>query len=138
MSIRSGQCMCGAVRFEAEEVKVGFSVCHCVMCQRWSGGPFLTTSAGKVRFDGEEHVTVYQSSKWAERGFCNICGSNLFYRISKLDSYEMCIGVFDDKDGLLMTSEIFIDRKPGGYAFTGDHPRLTEKETLEKYSEFAE
>jgi len=130
--------MCGAVRFSAEEVEMEFGVCHCVMCQRWSGGPFFSTSAANVKFEGEEHLTRYQSSAWAERGFCEICGSNLFYRIHKLSNYEMCIGAFDDKDGLVMTSEIFVDRKPDGFALAGDHPRLTEKEALEKYTNFAE
>lgn len=138
MSTRTGQCLCGAVRFEAEEVEEEFGACHCVMCQRWSGGPFFATSVGKLRFDGEEHLTRYQSSDWAERGFCNICGSNLFYRIRKMESHEMCVGAFDDKEGFILTSEIFIDKKPDGYAFAGDHPRLTQKETLEKYSDYAE
>jgi hypothetical protein len=29
-----------------------------------------------------------------------------------------------------ITGEIFIDRKPPGYDFAGDHPRLTEAETM--------
>jgi hypothetical protein len=138
MSVRSGQCLCGAVRFEAEEVETEFSACHCDMCQQWSSGPFFSTTAGKVRFTGEEHLTRFQSSAWAERGFCNNCGSNLFFRILKLPDYEMCIGAFDDRSGLVMTGEIFIDRKPDGYALAGKHPRLTEKEALEKYSSLAE
>ncbi len=138
MSNRSGHCLCGAVRFEAEAVDANFSACHCVMCQRWSGGPIFATSVARVTWHGEEHLTRYQSSDWAERGFCSICGSNLFYRVLKLKSHEMCIGAFDDKEGLIMASEIFIDRKPDGYTFAGDHARLTEKETLEKYSDYTD
>ena len=138
MTARTGQCLCGAVRFSAEEVELEFGVCHCIMCQRWSGGPFFSTMTGKVTFEGEEHLTRYQSSAWAERGFCNICGSNIFYRILKLPNHEICIGAFDDKDGLVVTSEIFIDRKPEGFSIAGDHVRLTEKETLEKYTNFVE
>ena len=138
MSTRTGQCLCGAVKFTAEDVEMDFGVCHCIMCQRWAGGPFFSTTTGKVTFQGEEQLTRFQSSAWAERGFCSTCGSNLYYRMPKMDSHEMCIGAFDDKDGLVMTSEIFIDLKPAGFALAGDHPRLTEKETLEKYSSFAE
>lgn len=138
MNTRTGQCLCGAVTFTAEEVETDFGACHCIMCQRWSGGPFFSTTTGKVEFRGEEHITRYQSSAWAERGFCNICGSNIFFRMPKVGNYEMCIGAFDDTAGLVMTSEIFIDRKPDGFSLAGDHPRLTEKETLEKYSNFVE
>jgi hypothetical protein len=134
MGNRSGQCLCGAVQFEAEDIEAEFSACHCIMCQRWSSGPFFSTTAGKVSFTGEEHLTRYQSSAWAERGFCNICGSNLFFRVLKLPQHEMCVGAFNDTDGLVMTGEIFVDRKPDGYALAGDHPRLTEKETLEKFA----
>lgn len=137
MTTRTGQCLCGAVRYEAEDVENKVGVCHCIMCQRWAGGPFVTTTADKVTFQGEKNLTRYQSSDWAERGFCRVCGSNLFYRVLKLDSHEMCIGSFDDKHGITMTGEIFIDRKPDAYAFAGDHARLTEAETLAKFKDFA-
>lgn len=137
MSMLSGQCMCGAVRYAAEAVEPEVGVCHCVMCQRWAGGPFITTSAEKVAFQGEENLTRYRSSDWAERGFCNVCGSNLFYRLLKLDSHEMCIGGFDDKQGFSLKSEIFVDKKPVAYAFAGDHERMTEAETLAKFKDFA-
>jgi len=129
--------MCGAVRYEAEDVETEVGACHCVMCQRWAGGPFVTTTADKVTFQGEENLTRFQSSDWAERGFCRVCGSNLFYRVLKRDSHEMCIGGFDDKQGITMTGEIFIDRKPDAYSFAGDHARLTEAETLAKFKDFA-
>lgn len=137
MATRTGQCLCGAVRFDAQDVDDNFGACHCEMCQRWSGGLFITTSSDKVLFQGDEHLTRYRSSAWAERGFCNVCGSNLFYRLLNRESYEMCVGSFDDKTDFILTSEIFIDRKPDGFALQGEHDRLTEAETLEKYKEFS-
>ena len=88
MSTRTGHCLCGAVRFDAEEVAKSFSACHCEMCQRWSSGPFFATTVGKVRFTGEENLSRYRSSAWAERGFCKICGSNLFFRILKFPGHD--------------------------------------------------
>ena len=138
MSSRVGQCNCGAVRFTANDVELEFGACHCRMCQRWSGGIFLATTVGGVVFTGEENLKRCQTSDWAERGFCNVCGASLFYRVLKLDSYEMCIGAFDNVDDFVLTSEIFIDRKPGGYSIAGDHARLTEKDTIASYSEYTE
>jgi hypothetical protein len=106
------------------------------MCQRWSGGIFMATSVGHVRFSSEEHLRRYKTSAWAERGFCGTCGASLFYHLLESDQYEMCIGSFDDVDDFVLTSEIFHDRKPGGYTIAGDHPRLTEAETMAKYSEY--
>jgi hypothetical protein len=48
----------------------------------------------------------------------------------------MCVGAFDNVDDFVLTSEIFIDRKPGGYSIAGDHPRLTEADTIARYSEY--
>ena len=42
----------------------------------------------------------------------------------------MCVGAFDDTDSFALNAEIFIDRKPASYDFAGDHPRLTEAETI--------
>jgi len=47
----------------------------------------------------------------------------------------MPVGVFDDQSIFRITGEIFIDRKPPGYDFAGDHPRLTEAETMAMFEE---
>ena len=79
-------------------------------------------------------MTVFGSSEWADRGFCNKCGTILFYRLKEKDEYEMNTGTFDDSSSFKMIGEIFIDQKPDGYDFAGDHPRLTEAEALAKFS----
>jgi len=138
MATKRGQCYCGAVKFTAETVESEFSACHCRVCQRWSGGIFLATSVQGLLIDGEENLSRYQSSSWAERGFCNKCGSHLFYRLLKSSQYGMCVGTFNDQSDFRMTTEFFIDRKPGSYEFAGDHERLTEAETLAKYADYTE
>ena len=138
MTEQRGQCQCGAVTFTAEEVDSEFGAGHCRMCQRWSGGIFFATTVHGLDFEGEQHISRYRSSDWAERGFCSKCGSHLFYRLVKSDDYEMCVGTFDDQSSFALKTEIFVDRKPDGYALAGDHPRLTEAQTLEKYKEYAE
>ena len=37
-----------------------------------------------------------------------------------------------DSQGFKLIREIFIDRKPEGYAFAGDHPRWTAEETFKR------
>jgi hypothetical protein len=132
MNEMSGGCLCGAVTFTASDVETDYHACHCGMCRRWSGGPFLGASAGRVRFEGEENVSVYDSSKWAERGFCTRCGSGLFFRVKSPAQYVMCVGAFDDAAAFRLVGEIYVDRKAGGYDFAGDLPRQTEAEFLEE------
>ena len=129
MEVKGG-CLCGAVKYTAEDVDPDVHSCHCGMCRRWSGGPALAVSVGKVSFDGEDNLSRYQSSDWAERGFCKRCGANLFYRLTEANHYVLWLGTFDDLSPFSLASEIYIDEKPNFYEFAGDHPRLTGEEFL--------
>ncbi len=126
----TGKCLCGAVTFEADDVDPHIHGCHCSMCRNWSGGPMLAAAAGSVRFRGEEHIARYASSDWAERAFCSRCGSNLFYRLKETDQHIVCMGAFDDESAFELVGEIYVDEKPPGYDFAGDHPRQTGEEFL--------
>lgn len=131
----TGKCLCGAVRFTADAVQSEVHACHCSMCRSWSGAPTLTVSVGTVDFAGEGNLGRYQSSEWAERGFCTQCGSHLFYRLKQDGRYFMCMGAFDDQSRFHLASEIYIDQKPPGYAFAGEHPRQTRDEFMASISQ---
>jgi len=135
VSVHTGGCLCGAVRFSAPDVPETFSVCHCSMCRTWAGGPLLAVHlTGPVTFTGTENITTYRSSAWAERGFCKICGSSLFYRFIEDDSYVITLGTFDDQAAFTMKAQIFIDEKPPGYTFANDVPVMTGAEVFAKYA----
>jgi hypothetical protein len=134
MSATTGKCLCGAVRYTAASAPKHHHVCHCGMCRRWSGGPVFAANVRGVTFEAEEHISRYRSSDWAERGFCKQCGSHLFYYLVPAQIYMMCVGSLDDAAALVLSYEVFIDEKPEGYGFAGDHPRLTGAEAIAKYS----
>ncbi len=131
---RTGQCLCGAVKFTAQGVSPEVGVCHCGMCRRWSGGPLLAVEVESVAFDGAENITRFGSSGWAERGFCKLCGANLFYRIVDSDRYIIPAGAFDDQSGFEMASQIFIDDKPGYYDFANQTRMMTGAEVFAMYA----
>lgn len=127
----SGRCLCGAVMFSAEVSKRNVDVCHCAMCRRWSGGPFIgLRHDGEVRFEGGENIGVYKSSEWGERGFCKICGSGLYWRLAESDHYSFSAGALDDQSGLTLTQQIFIDEKPDYYELANETPKLTGEEAV--------
>ena len=134
MASQSGQCLCGAVKFTAETVQTSHHVCHCGMCRRWTGGPLFAAIAKGVTFEGEDNIGTYASSDWADRGFCKICGTNLFYRIKQTGMYVMSVGAFDDPAPFKLAHEIYIDHKPDGYDFAGNLPKLTEAEFIAKFA----
>lgn len=113
----TGQCLCGAVRFSAQDVRRKTGACHCGQCRRWASGPYCAVPAGSVRFEGEDSLGRYRSSGWAERGFCKSCGSSLFYRMVEDDRYMMAVGSFDDQSRFELAFQVFIDEKPGFYSF---------------------
>jgi hypothetical protein len=128
----TGSCLCGAVTFAATEVDPHFHICHCGMCRRHGGAPTMSVNVGGVMFVGEADIQRYRSSDFAERGFCRKCGGHLFYRLVEADLYLMNLGSFDDQSPFTVGGEIYVDAKPAGYAFAGNHPRETEAEFLKR------
>jgi hypothetical protein len=102
------------------------------MCRRWAGGPLMCTASEGVTFTGEDKLKRYDSSSWAQRGFCGDCGTSLFYFLKPTNTYMMVVGAFDEQASFKLVREIFIDRKPAGFAFVGEHERWTEAETFER------
>lgn len=128
--IANGKCLCGAVTFAAREIETGLHVCHCSMCRRWTGGPTFSVNAASVEFEGDANISRFDSSPWAERGFCARCGSSLFYHLKQSDHYILHLGSFDEQSAFSVASEIYIEDKPQGYDIAGAHPRLTGEEFM--------
>ena len=117
----SGRCLCGAVRFVAEGVESEFDACHCGMCRRWTGGPFFTSRAQSVVFEGTAALVRYPSSDWAERGFCRFCGSTLFYYLKPTETFAMSVGAFDDSSAFRLSEE-YLHRQKTGRICDGRRP----------------
>ena len=86
----SGRCLCGAVSFTAEGVNGEVHACHCATCRKWSGASMLAMGTAAVDFTGASNIARYDSSEWAQRGFCRNCGSNLFYQLKDQGNYIIC------------------------------------------------
>ena len=131
--ILEGTCLCQSVSLKTE-VSRQVGACHCSMCRTWGGGPLLATDCGSgLQFSGQEHITVYDSSEWAERGFCKHCGTHVFYRIKQSDEYVLPVGFFKDQSAFEFKQQIFIDHKPDFYKFANETHNLTEAEVFAKY-----
>ncbi len=132
-----GSCLCGAVKITAKTVNKKLGACHCQMCRKWAGGPFLALDCGsEVSFQGEENIKVFDSSQWAERGFCKECGTHLFYRVRENKQHFVPVGLFDeieDKD-IIFDHQIFIDKKPAYYCFADRTEMLTEAEVFAQFA----
>ena len=134
MTDRTGHCLCGAVRFTATDAGDGFGVCHCKMCQRWTGFALagIMVRPEQLSISGAEHIGRWRSSDVGERQFCSRCGASLFFVDLKPDGtpdwYEIMLGLLDQTSGLTLQSEIFTDRRVDGWTIAGNHQRYTEAE----------
>ncbi|MBV7264609.1 GFA family protein [Erythrobacter ani] len=126
----SGGCLCGGVTITLTDAHSEVDVCHCAMCQRWGGSMYAGIEADGTSVDGEELVSVYKSSDWAERAFCSKCGSNLWYRFLPTGNRTFLAGMFDLPAGLGIKHQIFVDEKPDWYDLAQKSPMKTGEEIM--------
>ncbi len=93
----TGGCQCGAVRDRLSAQPTGENVCHCRMCQKASGGPFMVFAgvrpADLVWTRGTPNA--FASSAVVERRFCGDCGTPLSYRVVGRNRVSVTIGSLD-------------------------------------------
>lgn len=132
---RKGSCLCGAIHISAKTMSKHLGACHCSMCRKWTGGPLLAVDCGsEVSFKGKENISTFDSSEWAERGFCNKCGSHLFYRLKEQNQYIVPVGLFDDDETVVFDHQIFIEEKPSFYSFANETKNMTGAEVFAQFA----
>ena len=121
----TGQCLCGAIRFEVEGELHGPDACHCTMCRRWSGHYWASTDLPRARvtIHGEERISWYQSSEKVRRGFCSRCGSVLFFDPPARDWIAIAMGAFDPPTGTTLAKHIFTEDKGDYYEIADGVPQ---------------
>ena len=130
-----GHCVCGKTGIVANKVNNSVHACHCNTCRKWGGGPAMSVDCGTdVTLEGEENISIFDSSDWAERGFCKQCGSHLFYRMKENKQYIVPVGIFKQEDQMVLQHQIFIDEKPSYYDFSNNTENMTGAEVFEKFS----
>ncbi|HUG72976.1 MAG TPA: GFA family protein [Steroidobacteraceae bacterium] len=111
------------------------NACHCNMCRRWGGAPMMSVHCGPdVSFEGADKIETFRSSDWAERAFCSVCGTHLYYRFIPVNDHILSVGLFQDGPEFLFLEQIFIDQKPNSYDFSNATSRLTAAEVFAKYA----
>lgn len=137
MSELKGQCMCGGVTVNATLARSTIAACHCDMCRHWTSSMLMTVQA-EPGFTVDGPVKTFVSSEWAERAFCETCGSALWYRITASGPMhgqtQLAAGLFDNAADASLQLELYIDRKPAGYEFAGERTQMTEAEVIAAFA----
>jgi hypothetical protein len=112
----NGSCLCGAVHFEVRLPSKWCAHCHCNMCRKAHGAGYVTW----VGFEsdhfrlvtGDHHLSWFESSNGARRGFCSDCGSTMLFESERWPGEtHVAMGCIDDP----------IDRKPQANSFFDAH-----------------
>lgn len=121
-----GRCECGSVEFEVPTVRETVTVCHCSQCRRISGHLWAATHApfDDLIFIKQDGLTWYKSSDWAKRGFCNTCGTSLFYRMNDEDGIGIAAGCLENADHLTIGKHIFVKDKGAYYTIPAEEPQI--------------
>ncbi len=126
----SGQCLCGAVTISVRVTNPIVRACHCDMCRQHTSSMFMSLATDP----GTEVITgpakSFKSSDWAERGFCENCGSTLWYGTQHDGAKNLSAGLFENAANASLKLEFFVDQCPQGYALAGEHKRLTTDQTI--------
>lgn len=130
-----GHCLCGEVRINAKKISTSVGACHCDMCRKWGGGPYMAIDCGtEVSFEGDENIATFGSSEWADRGFCKKCGTHLFYKLKENGQLMMSLGLFDEDQSFVFDHQVFIDEKSALYSFTNQTNDMTGAELFAKFA----
>ena len=113
---QNGGCLCGAVTYTIAGPLREVIACHCGQCRKTSGHFVVATSAlaEDLTISDNGALRWYRSSPEAERGFCNVCGSSLFWRQLDDDEISIMAGGLDGPTGLTIARHIFV-RDAGDY-----------------------
>ena len=100
----TGQCLCGAIKYEIENAPAMTGICHCKNCQRQAGSAFSTLGGvSKAEFALTAGTPkLYEDTDTAsgnpvQRYFCGNCGSPIYSAISaQPDTIYLKTGTLDD------------------------------------------
>ena len=105
-AIRTGGCLCGAVRFEFAGEPHSAGYCHCTRCQKRTGSAVSVQArvdgTGFRITQGDDLVRTWRHADGGfDKGFCTVCGSPLFSR-NPDDPTQMTIrmSAFDEDPGV--------------------------------------
>ena len=119
MTQRLASCSCGRLTAQVVGEPVRISICHCLNCQRRTGGPF----AEQAKFRRQDVTPSGVSSTYTITGdegtnakfhFCPNCGATVYYEMeAQPDFLAIPVGAFADPGFPAPTVSVYDSRKHG-------------------------
>ncbi|CAH2599075.1 GFA family protein [Rhodovastum atsumiense] len=135
MSMVSGGCLCGRIRYTATAAPAFTGICHCRDCQRATGSAFGTVvafprEAVTILGDLRHYQGAGDSGRSITRGFCPNCGSSLTVEVTTTpELLLLAAGTLDDPAVVHPTAEIFCDSAQPWVQLRGERRRFPRQAT---------
>jgi hypothetical protein len=130
----TGGCQCGAVRYRLAAAPFDANLCHCRMCQKAGGGPFMVfASVARDAFEvtrGE--IAWFRSSEIADRGFCRDCGAPLTYSGRGSKHMSVTLGSLDDPGAIQPRLQLGVEARVAWLDAALAAPEMVTEEWLAK------
>ena len=128
-SVLSGECLCGAVRYEVKDEFVYALNCHCSQCRRTTGSafkPFAGIERHKLKLvRGEADLMIFGEQQNHD-AHCGKCGSLLYSVVREGAWVHVTLGTLVDEPGIKPTAHIFVGSKAPWFTITDDLPQHQE------------
>lgn len=111
--VLTGGCLCGRIRYRAQPESLEGYYCHCRMCQLAVGNTraaFLNLPVAAVVWTAGP-PRWYASSRIAERGFCDHCGTPLAFHYRDSDHLDLTVGSLDEPGRLRPSSHFAVETR---------------------------
>lgn len=114
----TGSCLCGGVHYTINGELRDVINCHCSLCRKFHGhyGAYTAVKRSNLSITQSSLLTWYRGiNNDARRGFCEICGSSLFWDLETSETISIAAGTLDQPTGLITTTDIYVADKADYY-----------------------
>jgi len=122
----TGGCYCGAIRYRVAATTRDVSHCHCTICRRTTGAPFVTWATFPVTalvFTAGTPAELRATPR-AVRQLCAACGTALTFReTARPHSVDVTVGSMDRPDAVVPAAHIWTASQLAWLHLADDLPR---------------
>jgi hypothetical protein len=127
----TGGCLCGEVRYEVRGPLRNVINCHCSKCRRMHGhiAAYTSVQRGNLVLTKQDGLKWYRSvtdeTPNVHRGFCQECGSSLFWDPKGIgENIAISVGSLDSTTGLRTIGHVWVSQAGEYYEIADDLPRF--------------
>ncbi|WP_432454110.1 MULTISPECIES: GFA family protein [unclassified Agarivorans] len=132
MSPYLGQCLCGGIRYQVDQIEPQMGHCHCGMCRKFHGAAYATYGEAKQEhfhwLSGQDLLRQFKADNGTTRQFCGRCGSSLTFAPANDNGklVEFSLGTLDSDIDEAPDAHIYTAYKANWSQISDDLPQYPE------------